>query len=58
MTQGYGMTETTLGVCMSIMDQGRVGSVGKLVPGMCAKVCNILMCLKNIQNVFCILFVI
>ncbi|KAI4457775.1 long-chain-fatty-acid--coa ligase [Holotrichia oblita] len=37
-SQGYGMTETTLGVLLTRADSPRVGSVGQIVPGMMAKV--------------------
>ncbi|XP_008190478.2 uncharacterized protein LOC662698 [Tribolium castaneum] len=37
-SQGYGMTETTLGILVSPLGKTKVGSVGKIVPGMMAKV--------------------
>lgn len=37
-SQAYGMTETTLGVMLKPVGSKKLGSVGKLVPGMCAKV--------------------
>ncbi|XP_044760951.1 bacitracin synthase 3-like [Coccinella septempunctata] len=36
--QGYGMTETTLGVMTNPFDKSKSGSVGVVVPGMMAKV--------------------
>ncbi|XP_076765643.1 luciferin 4-monooxygenase [Xylocopa sonorina] len=36
--QGYGLTETTLGVLMTPPEGGKLGSVGKLFPGLSAKV--------------------
>ncbi|XP_057660898.1 uncharacterized protein LOC130896667 isoform X1 [Diorhabda carinulata] len=37
-SQGYGMTETTLGVLVSPPGKSKIGSCGKIVPGMMAKV--------------------
>ncbi|XP_044258006.1 4-coumarate--CoA ligase 1-like [Tribolium madens] len=37
-SQGYGMTETTLGILVSPLGKTKVGSVGKIVPGMMVKV--------------------
>lgn len=37
-SQGYGMTETTLGVLVSPPGRSKIGSCGKIVPGMMAKV--------------------
>ncbi|CAG9818024.1 unnamed protein product [Phaedon cochleariae] len=37
-SQGYGMTETTLGVLVSPHGKSKIGSCGKIVPGMMAKV--------------------
>ncbi|XP_072382627.1 luciferin 4-monooxygenase [Diabrotica undecimpunctata] len=37
-SQAYGMTETTLGVLVSPHGKGKIGSCGKIVPGMMAKV--------------------
>lgn len=37
-SQAYGMTETTLGVLAAPYGQAKIGSVGKIVPGMMAKV--------------------
>ncbi|KAK9871403.1 hypothetical protein WA026_011656 [Henosepilachna vigintioctopunctata] len=36
--QGYGMTETTLGVMSNPPDRPKLGSVGRILPGMMAKV--------------------
>lgn len=37
-SQSYGMTETTLGVLLTPYGGGKLGSVGKIVPGMLCKV--------------------
>lgn len=39
-SQGYGMTETTLGVLVSPHGKSKIGSCGQIVPGMMAKVIN------------------
>ncbi|KAJ4447530.1 hypothetical protein ANN_09537, partial [Periplaneta americana] len=36
--QGYGLTETTLGVTGGALEENRTGSVGKLLPGVICKV--------------------
>ncbi|KAJ8947061.1 hypothetical protein NQ318_019955 [Aromia moschata] len=37
-SQAYGMTETTFGIMLTPYQKGKVGSSGKLIPGMMAKV--------------------
>lgn len=36
--EGYGLTETTAGVCLNVADKIKVGSVGRPVAGMSAKI--------------------
>jgi 4-coumarate--CoA ligase len=53
-SQGYGMTETTLGTLVSPIGKTKFGSVGKIVPGMMVKVINI--CLYCCQTSIKVLF--
>lgn len=50
-SQGYGMTETTLGTLVSPWNKTKLGSVGVIVPGMMAKVMRCLVFTKSIQSV-------
>ena len=40
--QGYGLTETTLGIICTPIDKNKNGSSGVLVPGVTCKVCSLI----------------
>lgn len=46
------MTETTLGVLATPHGEGKIGSCGKIVPGMMAKVKTVIHVFKEIMRIF------